>query len=132
MYVDFKEVQKTGYRYNDSDAEFMVALSHYMFGNIKNDDSMSEHYPLHSSVSTGQSPVVLNDVSFPAAFYAPMRGSTFIFFGLLSALLLLVLGFSIGGIKEYGISKPKLHTQMRWRILAVCMWAGTSLYNIQP
>jgi hypothetical protein len=147
MFVDFNNVHETGYRYNESDAEFMVILSHYMLGDsIKNgkDDIMSEAYPLHASVSTGQSPVVLNDVCFPAAFYAPLCGSTFVFFGFLIALLILVLGFSIGGIKEYEIGdprylnngkfigykngKPKLHLRMRWRILAVCMWVGTSLY----
>ena len=129
LFTDFKNVQSTGYRYNESDAEFMIVLSHYMHGDtLKNNDIMSENYQLHPSVSTGQSPVVLNDVSFPAAFYAPLKGATFVFFGLLVALLLLVFWFSIYGFKGFNISEPKLHIRMRWRLLAVCIWVFTSLY----
>jgi hypothetical protein len=135
LFTNFNEVQTTGYRYNESDAEFMVVLSNYMHGDsLKNKDIMSEKYQLHPSVSTGQSPVVLNDVSFPAAFYAPMEGVTstvvtlFVFFSLLAALILLVLGFSIWGITEFNIDKPKLHIRMRWRLLAVCIWVFASLY----
>jgi hypothetical protein len=127
MFTDFESVQKTGFRYNESDAEFMVALSHYMHPKSENDIFNEKHH-LHPSVSTGQSPVVLNDVSFPAAFYAPLRGAAVIFFLLQIALFVLVLGFSIGGIKIFNIGNPRLHIQMRWRILAVCMWVGTSLY----
>lgn len=127
MYSDFESIQKSGYRYNDSDAEFMVVMSHYMQMKDGGDPLSNDTHFLHSSVSTGQSPVVLNDLSVPVAFFGAYGtlSTTIVYFLLLFSLLLLVLHFSFS---YSGRHEQLLTCAMQWRILAVFMWVGTSMY----
>jgi len=125
LYTDFGDLQKSGYRYHESDAEFMVIMSHYMQNNRGSDPLSNDAHPLHPSVSTGQSPVVLNDLSVPIAFIGTYGyAATIVFFLLLTLLAWLVMRYSIC----YSDDKPVLTTAMQWRIMAMLMWVSTSLY----
>lgn len=129
LYSSFNDLQKSGYRYAESDAEFMTIMSHAMQNTKGSDPLSNEDHFLHSSVSTGQSPVVLNDLSVPIAFigsYGVFR-STVVYFLLLIALLVLVIQFSIGYETTDGW-ESYLTNAMQWRLLAVFMWVGTSFY----
>lgn len=129
LYSNFDHLQQLGYRYTESDAEFMVIMSHYMQQNSLRDPLSNDVHPLHASVSTGQSPVVLNDLSVPAAFfgaYASWR-ATIVLFCLLLSLLLLVVHFSLSYYPSGGIT-PRLTRSTQWRLMAVFMWAGTTFY----
>lgn len=135
LYSNFDVLQKQGFRYTDSDAEFMVVMSHYMQESNTSDPLSNDLHPLHPSVSTGQSPVVLNDLSVPAAFVAPYGAfkPSVIYFLLLTSLLLMVINFSFiltSGAYTYDSTsfENKLTPAMQWRLLAVYMWVGTSLY----
>ena len=123
MYSQFEKYRNSGYRYALSDTEFMTVMVHYMY-NISGKDPLSnEHHFLHPSVSSGQSPVVLNDVSLQGAFFGAYGLLAYIvYFGLLALLAWLVLTYSFH--EPSGI----LHSQLRWRVLAVLMWVGTTLY----
>jgi len=124
-FVQFDDLQKSGYRYHESDAEFMVIMSHYMQNNNGNDPLSNDTHALHASVSTGQSPVVLNDLSVPVAFIGSYgKIAPYVFFGLLFILAWLVTRYSI----EYADDKPKLTKAMQWRMLAMLMWMSTSIY----
>ena len=132
LYSNFKDLQQAGYRYSQGDAEFMVVMNHCMQrpdGETCSDALCPDHHPLHASVSTGQSPVVLNDVSLPMAFVSPygVFSTTFIFFALLALLSLGVFNFSMEPIWVNGKCN-RLTQSMQWRLLAMCMWVGTSLY----
>lgn len=125
LYTDFGDLQKSGYRYHESDAEFMVIMSHYMQNNRDSDPLSNDAHPLHPSVSTGQSPVVLNDLSVPVAFIGAYGyAATMMFFLLLTLLAWLVMRYSICYLDE----KPVMTIAMQWRILAMLMWVSTSLY----
>lgn len=129
LYSDFSDLQSSGYRYAESDTEFMTIMSHYMQNNKGHDPLSNEDHFLHSSVSTGQSPVVLNDLSVPVAFigsYGVVRSSA-VYFMLLFALLILVVQFSLGYETTEGW-ESFLTTSMQWRLLALFMWIGTSFY----
>lgn len=129
LYSNFNDLQSSGYRYAESDAEFMTIMSHYMQNNKGNDPLSNEDHFLHSSVSTGQSPVVLNDLSVPIAFigsYGVIRSSA-VYFLLLFALLILVVQFSMGYETTEGWESYLTHA-MQWRLLALFMWIGTSFY----
>lgn len=133
LYSSFDELQRNGYRYSESDAEFMVVMSHYMQApseetGLRSSDPLSNdgHF-LHASVSSGQSPVVLNDLSVPVAFFGSygIYVSTLLYFLLLFLLLWIVLPFSLSytDARNAVLTKP-----MQWRLLAVFMWVGTSFY----
>lgn len=128
LYSDFDNIQRSGYRYAESDAEFMVIMSHYLQAESDGDALSNDTHPLHPSVSTGQSPVVLNDLSVPVAFFGAygVTIATTVYFLLLLALILLVIHFSMGYDPERG--EPRLTRAMQWRLLAVFMWVGTSYY----
>lgn len=128
LYSDFDNIQRSGYRYAESDAEFMVIMSHYLQAKGDGDALSNDTHPLHPSVSTGQSPVVLNDLSVPVAFFGAygVTIATTVYFLLLLALILLVIHFSLGYDPERG--EPRLTRAMQWRLLAVFMWVGTSYY----
>lgn len=124
-YIQFDNTQKSGYRYHESDAEFMVIMSHYMQNDNGNDPLSNDTHALHASISTGQSPVVLNDLSVPVAFIGSYgKAAPFVFFGLLFILAWLVTRYSI----EYADNKPLFTKAMQWRMLAMCMWISTSFY----
>lgn len=129
LYSNFADLQKSGYRYAESDAEFMTIMSHYMQNYEGKDPLSNEEHFLHPSVSTGQSPVVLNDLSVPIAFigsYGVIRSSC-VYFLLLIALLILVIQFSVGYETTDGW-ESYLTNAMQRRLLAVFMWVGTSFY----
>ena len=81
-----------------------------------------------SIYSLSQSPVVLNDLSVPVAFFGAygVTIATTVYFLLLLVLILLVIHFSLGYDPERG--EPRLTRAMQWRLLAVFMWVGTSYY----
>lgn len=127
LYSNFDELQKSGYRYSESDAEFMVILSHYMQQGGNNDPLSNDSHCLHTSVSTGQSPVVLNDLSAPIAFFGSygIMSTSIVYFILLALLTWLVLTYSYGYQDD---NSTLLTLSMQWRLLALMMWVGTSLY----
>lgn len=134
MFADFGSQQSSGYRYAESDAEFMAIMSHYM--QMENqqhdcDDPLcNEGHFLHPSISTGQSPVVLNDLSVPVAFVGAygVGRTTAIFFLLLLALLVLVVQFSFAYLSGNPCDDDYLSYAMQWRLMALLMWLGTSFY----
>lgn len=138
MYSDFGMQREKGYRYTESDAEFMAIMSHYMVkGNSESHDPLSnEENFLHPSVSTGQSPVVLNDLSVPIAFFGCYGiKAKFLYLSLIILLLILVISYNtkyVGQFPVVGMDGGKtVHPfprEMRWCLLAVFMWVGTSFY----
>ena len=132
MYSQFDKYRNSGYRYAVSDAEFMTVMIHGMYNASGADPLSPEHHPLHPSVSTGQSPVVLNDVSLPIAFFGTYGILSYVvFFSLLALLLLAVLGYGIPGADGEGrmsLSTLDVDVTMLWRLLAVMMWVCTSYY----
>lgn len=127
LYSNFDDLQKSGYRYCESDAEFMVIMSHYMQQQQTQDPLSNDTHFMHASVSSGQSPVALNDLSVPIAFFGSygIKATTVVYFLLLTALLVLVLTYSLGYADDFS---TKLTHAMQWRLLALFMWVGTSLY----
>ena len=127
LYSNFENLQQSGYRYSESDAEFMVIMSHYMQGDSiavdKHDPLSNDAHFMHPSVSAGQSPVAINDLSVPMAFFGSYGHvmTQVVYFGLLLLLLWLVLRHSLG-------DSTVLTRSMCWRLLAMFMWVGTSLY----
>jgi len=128
MFAQFENYRNSGYRYAVSDAEFMTVMVHGMY-NVSGADPLSpERHPLHPSVSTGLSPVVLNDVSLPIAFFGTYGlGAYVIFFALLALLLTIVVGGTIppANLLDKGV---EVDVRMLWRLLAVLMWTCTSFY----
>ena len=136
LYSNFEELQKSGYRYSESDAEFMVIMSHYMQGDSlashDSDPLSNEAHFIHPSISSGQSPVVLNDLSVPIAFFGSYGHlmTRLVYFALLALLMWIVLRYTF--ILPYGnrngIDKLYMPRAMQWRLLAMFMWVGTTLY----
>jgi hypothetical protein len=127
LYSNFEDLERNGYRYNESDAEFMVIMSHYMQEHDASDPLSNDVHFLHPSISTGQSPVVLNDLSAPAAFFGAygVTTTTIVFFILIFLLVWLVMQFSLSYVDGL---RPQLTKSMQWRMLAMYMWVGTSFY----
>ena len=127
MFSQFEKYRDSGYRYAVSDTEFMTVMMHYMYNTSGADPLSPEHHILHPSVSTGQSPVVLNDVSLQAAFLGTYGlGAYLVYFGLLALLVAAVILYSVPRSTQRG-SVP-LDVRMVWRLLAMMMWVGTSVY----
>lgn len=127
MTTQFEQYRQSGYRYADSDSEFMNIIFYYMNHTDGHDPLSNENHHLHPSISTGQSPVVLNDVSLPSSFLSAYgHGAYVVYFILLAMLLYLVLTYSLTGTTT-GIPIP-FDRYSQWRILAVLMWIGSSLY----
>ncbi len=127
LYSNFDNLERSGYRYSESDAEFMVIMSHYMQDRKSHDPLSNDDHFLHASVSSGQSPVVLNDLSLPVAFfgsYGVFRASM-VYFLLLFVLIWIVMQYSFSYVDT---KEPTLNRPMQWRLLAMFMWVGTSLY----
>lgn len=123
----FEQYHESGYRYADSDVEFMKILYHYM-GNCDGGDPLSnEKHQLHPSISTGQSPVILNDVSLPSSFLGAYgKGSYIVYFGLILLLFYVVTTYTLTGSTD-DIAVP-FDRYSQWRLLAMLMWIGTTLY----
>lgn len=128
MFAQYDDYLNSGYRYAVSDVEFMTVMMHSMFVTEGSDPLNNETHALHPSVSTGQSPVVLNDLSLPCAFIGGYGWMAYIpYFGLLAILTFTVLYYSL---------RPTLHQhdmiyldmRSQWRILTMFMWVGTTLY----
>lgn len=131
LYSDFVHQRDEGYRYSDSDAEFMVIMNHYMQHSEGGDPLSNDNHFLHQSVSSGQSPVVLNDLSVPIAFigsYGVFK-ATVIYFLLLLCLVMLVMYYSTSFVKGNASWDQMLFfPSIQWRMLAMFMWLGTSMY----
>lgn len=129
----YDEVLRSGYRFSESDAEFMTVMAGYMtnvkFGDEHHYDPLSnESNYLHPSVATGQSPVILNDLSIQSSFFHAYGGWAYItFFCLLIALALAVMWYSYGIDPDRG-SAYVMHPVTARRLLAMMMWVGTSAY----
>ncbi len=127
MFSQFEKYRDSGYRYAVSDTEFMTVMMHYMYNTSGADPLSPERHILHPSVSTGQSPVVLNDVSLQAAFFGTYGlGAYVVYFGLLILLVAAVTLYSLPRSTNRG-SMP-LDVRLVWRLLAMMMWVGTSVY----
>ncbi len=127
MFSQFEKYRDSGYRYAGSDTEFMTVMMHYMYNTNGADPLSPERHILHPSVSTGQSPVVLNDVSLQAAFFGTYGlGAYVVYFGLLILLVAAVTLYSLPRSTNRG-SLP-LDVRLVWRLLAMMMWVGTSVY----
>lgn len=127
--ADFDRYQASGYRYAMQDAEFMIVVAHYLNLNAGIDPLSNETHPLHASVSTGQSPVVLNDVSLPAAFLGSYGVVAYVaYFGLLALLAWLVLHHCLPSSARVLSTTTVLSKPSMWSMLAMFMWVGTTLY----
>ena len=122
LFSQYDKLKESGYRYAESDTEFMSVMSHYMYKTSTDDPLCNDEHILHSSVSSGQSPVVLNDVSIQAAFFGAYGWKSYVvYFGLLLALSYLVLSMSLH-------NRSYLDTHTQWRLLAMLMWLSCSFY----
>lgn len=113
----------TGYRYAQGDEEFMMVLSHSMLNSSWSDPLSANHHPLHPLVSRGQTPVVLNDVSAPAAFFGSYGG-----IWLLIIFLIFIACFASGVHRSSENSWMDQHSVHR--LLASCMWFSATLLLI--
>ena len=128
MFSQFNDYRNSGYRYAVSDTEFMTVMVHSMFNTNGADPLSPERHQLHPSVSTGQSPVVLNDVSMPVAFFGTYGWATYlVYFGLIVLLVTTVVGYSLPSQHRMD-DGTAIDMMMVWRMLALMMWAGTSFY----
>ena len=120
--------RNSGYRYAVSDTEFMTVMVHGRY-NLSGKDPLSpERHVLHPSVSTGQSPVVLNDVSLPSAFFGTYGWSAYlVYFSLMVLLIIAVVAYSLPSKRQMDLGS-EIDVRTIWRLLAVMMWAGTSFY----
>ena len=127
LFSQFDKYLNSGYRYAVADAEFMTVLTHYMYNTSGADPLSPEKHPLHPSISSGQSPVVVNDVAVPSSFFGSYGLlAYFVFFGLIVMLCIIVIWHNMLMPQMAGqvVTRP----QLMWRTLAVMMWAGTSIY----
>jgi hypothetical protein len=124
MAVNWNSYANSGYRFAESDAEFTRVMKHYMFCKefASADPLSNDDHILHPSISSGQAPVVLNDVSIQSCFFGTYGKITyFIYFVLLALLCWLVIANTKWGSGIIG-------RWVYWRALAMFMWVGTSLY----
>ena len=111
----------SGYRYAISNQEFMLIQDHYLF-NLDGSDPLSNKHILHPSLSSAQSPVILNDVSIQSSFFGSYGWSAYLtFFSLLAILGWLVIRNTLNS--EGGLSKQRL-----WRLMAILLWISTTVY----
>lgn len=129
MFFSYDKTREAGYRYSEADMEFMQIMCHYMQKYSTSEDPLSnDANPLHKSVSTGQSPVVLNDVSAQAAFFGPIGWPAhLIFFALIAVLVGVVMTFSFA--QEYAYQETSYSFRLtRERLVAMLIWVGASAY----
>jgi len=128
MFSQFNDYRNSGYRYAVSDTEFMTVMVHSMFRTDGTDPLSPERHQLHPSLSSGQSPVVLNDVALPVAFFGTYGWPTyFVYFALLALLVATVVGYSLPSQRRMD-DGTAIDLMMVWRLLALMMWAGTTFY----
>jgi hypothetical protein len=128
LFSNYRATRESGFRYSEADMEFMQIMCHYMQNGKMTKDPLSndEHF-LHKSISTGQSPVVLNDVSVQAAFFGPLGWPAhLIFFLMLAVLFGTVLLFCFA--REYRDDGSASFKMTRNRLVALFIWVGASTY----
>jgi len=143
FFSDFNNIHKQGLKYTENDAEFFAIISHYS-GMIK---EKKEHFPsstspIHSSISSTQSPVVINDLSFPVGFIASYHfiGIAFIL-AVWLVLLFMVYAHTLGQATNGPFANPNSksgfqagdtanYLHMKWliRLFSVNILIFTSLY----
>ena len=129
MFSNYDQTREAGFRYSEADMEFMQIMCHYMQDYSMSEEPLSAEFnPLHKSISTGQSPVVLNDVSAQAAFFAPIGLPAHVIFLLLLVVLAgIVMVFCLA--REYtDEDSPYAFRITRQRMLAMLIWLGASTY----
>ncbi len=125
----FEDYLSSGYRYAVSDGEFMMVMTHSMFNTSGADPLSPERHYLHPSVSTGQSPVVLNDLCVPIAFFGTYGIAAYLlYFGLVVLLLYAVVSTAMPESDPRNRGNAVLDATMVWKLLAVMMWASTTYY----
>lgn len=132
------EVKKAGYIYTESDMQWMEIMRHSAEKVNKPEDGdkdiFSETNNFHPIVSSGQSPVILNDVSVPMVYLGSLRGWGW--FGLLFgtlALGVLTFWYSIGDSwRNAQINsehqKFKITHRSIGRLLASNLWIWVTWY----
>ncbi len=131
-----EQVREAGYSYTESDMQWMDLMHYYVekafSPNTDNTDIYDADNGFHSLIATGQSPVVLNDVSMPAAYFGPLKLRGFISFiwGLFVIGVLIVwFNFFVSHKKSNGeIVIDDFDTYRIGRIIAGCLWIGVSIY----
>ena len=131
--IDPDKVKEAGYLYTESDMQWMEVMRHYAekvnAGKGDDYDIYSEDNNFHQLVSSGQSPVILNDVSVPAVYLGSLRGWGW--FGLLFGVLALgvfIYWFSIGDTWREKPQNFTINRQLIGRLLAGNLWIGVTLY----
>ena len=131
MAYNFSDYEQAGYRYNDSDAEFVKIMNYYAnnpIGVLKDPLSSDDHI-LHQSVSSGQSPVILNDMSMPCAFIGAYGAcATIIFFILLFGIYACIRWQTLDDNTVEERNQPIFDDWMQRRLFAAYLWIGTSIY----
>jgi hypothetical protein len=139
-----ERVKEAGYLYTESDMQWMEIMRHYAEkvekGRGDNYDIYGEDNNFHQLVSSGQSPVILNDVCVPGVYLGSLRGYGWLglLFGVL-ALGILVYWFSIGDTwrnDKWDVEngdlekKPPFEITQRsiGRLLAGNLWIFVTLY----
>lgn len=127
------KVKDAGYLYSESDMQWMEVMRHYAekvdAGRGNDYDIYSEENNFHQLVSSGQSPVILNDVCVPSVYLGSMRGWGW--YGLLFGILTLgifVFLFSIGDTWKQNPQNYTINSQLIGRLLAGNLWIGVTLY----
>ncbi len=128
LWMDYDMVKEKGYRYSENDAEFVSIMTKYMMsdGDTICEDPLDGYtHFLHPSVSSGQSPVILNDLSAPAAFFSAYGSKAYwICWLLIVAMIAIVIAYTF--YMEDG--HAFLSVQMIWRISALLMWISVTCY----
>ncbi|MEI8203282.1 MAG: hypothetical protein WCH34_09740 [Bacteroidota bacterium] len=129
------QVKNAGYSYSESDMQWMEVMRHYAekvdAGMGDNYDIYSEDNNFHPLVSSGQSPVVMNDVCVPGVYLGSLRwiGWFALLFGLI-VLGILVYWFSIGDTWRRNPQNFEINRRLIGRLLAGNMWIGVTLYLV--
>lgn len=129
MYSLYEKTKEAGFRYSESDMEFMAIMSHYMQSTETSDPLCNDEHFLHPSVATGQSPVVLNDVSVQSSFFGAYGWMAhLVFILMLAAMICTVYSYCF---EDAYYNKDKTcgaFTMMRRRLLAMYIFVGSSVY----
>jgi hypothetical protein len=128
-----KRVKKAGFLYSESDMQWMESMRYYAEkvkkGKSENYDIYGENNNFHPLISSGQSPVILNDVCVPGVYLGSLRrlGCFGLLFGVL-ALGILVYWFSIGDTWRRNPTNFEINRLLIGRLLAGNLWIGATLY----
>jgi hypothetical protein len=131
--IDPVKVKNAGYIYTESDIQWMEVMRYYAEkvgkGRDDNHDIYSEKNSFHQLVSSGQSPVILNDVCVPGVYLGSLRRCGW--FGLLFGVMALgafVYCFSIGDTWRQKPYNFEINRRLIGRLLAGNLWIGVTLY----